>query len=67
MINVNPQLVLHKVHAYLHVQVVLMEPSGFVVEPILVKDVWRCAGMMPGALCVMISGMLLMLVWCANS
>ena len=48
-----------------HIQVVLREQSGFVVGPTPVKDVWKCAEMIPGALCVMISGMLLMLVWCA--
>lgn len=35
--------------------------------PTLVLGVWRCAVAMPGALCVMTFGMLLMLVWFADS
>ena len=31
------------------------------------KDVWRCAGMRPGALCVMTSGLHLMHKWLADS
>ena len=51
----------------MYVQVVLRELSGFVVGTTLVKDVWRCAELMPGAQCVMTSGILLMLLWCANN
>ena len=38
----------------------IMETSGWWVEPISMKDVWRFAGMRSGALCVMISGQALM-------
>ena len=31
------------------------------------KDVWRCAVKVPGALCVMTSGITPMLKWCATS
>ena len=35
--------------------------------PTLVQVVWKCAMATPGALCAMISGMLVMQVWFADS
>ena len=60
-------LYMHLIIMCMFSQVVLRELSGFVVGPVLVTDVWRCAGTMPGAPCVMICGILLMLLWCADS
>ena len=37
------------------------------MEPLLARDVWRCAGVMPGALCAMTFGGTLMLLSFANS
>ena len=54
--------VLCNVFYYDTAQVVLRELQGFVVGPTVVRDVWRCAGAMPGALCVMTFGGTLMLV-----
>ena len=46
---------------------VMMETLGWWEEPISMMDVWRFAGMKFGALCVMISGQLLMQRWLADS
>ena len=46
---------------------VMMETLGWWVEQLHMKDVWRFAGMKFGALCVMISGQLLMQRWLADS
>ena len=45
------------------VQGVLMVPSGLGMEPPVLKDEWKSATTMPGALSVMTCGQLRMLMW----
>lgn len=45
------------------VQGVLMVPSGLGMEPPVLKDEWKSATTMPGALSAMTHGQMLMLQW----
>ena len=57
----------HAIKFFKHVQTVLMETSGWLMEEMSLKDAWKSVSMEHGAQCVMIFGVGKMLLLRADN